>query len=233
MTTFGLAALLAQADAAARRRLLRDFHGTDDPAHVACIAERLGDDTPAVCEAAVDALVRCGGDAAAAAAAGALAAENPAQRGYAVDVLVRLGPPAVPRLAELLKSPDHDVRKYSAEALAAVGDAAALTLLIQALQDEDVTVAAAAAEALGHLGLPEAIPSLAAILTADARAGLDWTGCAVQRSTAWGRSAGEPRSRRSAPSPRAPISRYWRWLSRQLDMPPPLILRVRSRFSQT
>ena len=170
MTTDYLFAALEQADAIERRRILRDLPPTNDPATLGLIARSLSDPSTAVCEAAIEALTRHGGHDAAEAAAPGLRSNDPAQRGYAVDALIRLGSDAIPTMTTLLADPDHDVRKYAAEALATVGDQRAVAALGVLLEDRDVTVAAAAAEALGLLGLPDAIPALAEV----ARDGLDW-----------------------------------------------------------
>ena len=170
MRTNDLQVVLDTADALGRRRILRDLPPTQDPVTLGVIARSLSDASPAVCEAAIEALTRSGGSTAVDAATPSLRSDDPAERGYALETLVRLGSAAVPTMTILLDDPDHDLRRYAAEALARVSSQSSLAALVVLLHDEDVTVAAAAAEGLGQLGSPEAIPALAE----SARDGSDW-----------------------------------------------------------
>ncbi len=81
---------------------------------------------------------------------------NPGRRNAAVEALVRAGARAIPRLLEALRADDVDVRKFSVDALAGIGDPCALAGLVERLGDRDVNVRAAAADALGAIAGAEA-----------------------------------------------------------------------------
>ena len=161
MEAMELSAALSRSSAQERRLILEALDGSAGMDVLKAVARHLQDESPSVCEAAVDALVRFGGEAAAEAASEALWAEDASHRGYALEALVDLGAGALGTLLRLLGNADRDIRKYAADALGRVGDAAALPALVAALEDEDVNVAATAAEAMGMLALPEAVPALA------------------------------------------------------------------------
>jgi len=170
MEAMELSAALGRSGPQERRLILESLDGPADREVLRTVGRHLQDESPSVCEAAVDALVRFGGEAAAEAASAALWAEEASHRGYALEALIGLGAEALGTLYRLLVDEDRDIRKYAADALGRIGEAAALPALIDALGDEDINVASAAAEALGMLGLPEAVPALAgAVVT-----GPDW-----------------------------------------------------------
>lgn len=179
MNATTLRSALSHADAAERRRLLAGLAEFTDPETATIVAHHLGDPSPAVCEAAVAALGREASLAGATAAAARLASPQAAERQFALEALVRIGAPALPALNALMQSPDRDLRRYGAEALAALRDPAALPALALALRDPDVSVVATAAEGLGSLCSPGAVPALRAVL-----GGPDWVKVAALHSLA-------------------------------------------------
>ena len=161
-----------------RKRALDEFPPASDPATLDVVAGCFGDDTPAVCEAAVDALARMTSVAAASAAVRHLDAAQPAERGYAADALARCGHHATPIVIGLLKEEAPSKRKYAVEILARIGGPIAVNALIEALDDMDTDVAAGAAEALGTLKETGSVPHLVAALNHPS----DWVRYAVVRS---------------------------------------------------
>jgi len=86
--------------------------------------------------------------------------DNAGLRNTAVEILTRLGRLAVPRLIEEVRSPDHDVRKFSLDILGGIDDERSVPAMRAALADDDGNVRAAAAENLGRLAAIDAVPDL-------------------------------------------------------------------------
>lgn len=161
---------LAMGAESTRRRTLETLPPLEQLEQLRDVAACLGDPSPAVCEAAVDALVRADSEAAAEAAAEHLRADEAGERCYAMDALVRLASRAVPVLIRRLGDPHRDVRKFAVDGLAAIACPSSLPALVSALEDTDANVAAAAAEALGAFRAPQAMHALTGVL----ERGPDW-----------------------------------------------------------
>ncbi len=134
-----------------RRAILSRFNCCDDIGTLTIVANFLGDTSPVVCKAAVDALVRCANPVVAQATSLHLHSSNPSERGYALAVLSSLGENALFELGSLLQDPEPDIRKYACYALVNIPGKISADLLCSVLQDKTPEVAAAAADALGHL----------------------------------------------------------------------------------
>jgi HEAT repeat protein len=152
------------------RNILRGHFITEDPRVTALVANLLRDPSPAVCEAAVEALARCQNTVAAEAAVIHLRSSEPSERGYALDALILLGNHALPTLTRLLDDPDLNVRKLATDGLANIHAPESLPAILNALASSQILVAAAAAEALGMFGNLEAVP----ILGSTVEQGPDW-----------------------------------------------------------
>ena len=137
----------------------------------------LSDPSPAVREAALDALACIAGAPVVRAVLPALRSDHVPLRNAACFLLAQLGETAVGPLAELLTDADKDVRLFAVDALAGIGSRSAEAGIVRALEDADVNVAAAAAAALGEIGADSAVPSLIAALGLDS-----WVRCAAAKS---------------------------------------------------
>ncbi len=153
-----------------RRQFLMNLSIPDDLMTVALVAHHLGDPSPAVCEAAVEALSRCENLMAAEATAVHLHSTEAAERGYALETLIRLRTHALPILIHLLMDSDPNICQFAIDAIGRINEPECLPVLLRELASEEILVAAAAAIALGQLDNPEALPALAAALLR----GPDW-----------------------------------------------------------
>lgn len=160
-----------------RRCAAEDLGECGDQSAVESLVHVLADPSPAVCEAALDALERIGGEAVVQAALLALHSEHVPLRNAASLLLGELGEAAVGPLTELLDDQNKDVRLFAIDTLARIGSRSAETALVRALEDAEVNVAAAAAGALGQIGGTSSVEPLIAALKADS-----WVRCAAAKS---------------------------------------------------
>jgi HEAT repeat protein len=149
----------------------------------------LSDPSPAVREAALDALARIGGEPVVRAVLPALHSDCVPLRNAVCFLLGQLGEAAVGHLCELLTEANKDVRLFAIDTLSSIGSRTAEAGIIRALEDVDVNVAAAAAAALGEIGARSAVPPLIAALRSDS-----WVRCAVAKSLG---QLGGPEARRT------------------------------------
>lgn len=168
---------LASTDESTRRFAVEDLGDTRDPRLVQSLFSMLEDESAAVREAAVEALVRIGGEETVLAVLPALRSDNAPLRNDACVILQRIGEPAIQHLSQLLSDEDKDVRKFAVDVLSLIGTGAANEVIVHALQDTDTNVAVSAAEALGRIGSREAVGAMAQSLRAST-----WMRCAVAKS---------------------------------------------------
>ncbi|MEI7849909.1 MAG: hypothetical protein WCK35_29215, partial [Chloroflexota bacterium] len=151
---------------------LSRFDFCDDISALTSVANFLGNSAPAVCESAVDALVRCGNLVAAQAAAVHIHSKLQSERGYAMKVLSSLGEHALMELTSLLQDVDPEIREFAMVTLLSLPKKKSADLLFSALQAEAQTVSVAAAAALGRLAQQQtAEPLFQAVQEASGRIG--------------------------------------------------------------
>ena len=167
---------LGSADETTRRFAAEDLGDCGDETAVEPLVGALSDPSPAVREAALDALTRIGGEAVVLAVLPALRSENVPLRNVACCLLGQLGQTAVAHLSPLLADGDKDVRLLAIDTLANIGSCSAEAAIIRALNETDVNIAAAAA-ALGEIGAQSAVGPLIATLKSDG-----WVRCAAAKS---------------------------------------------------
>ena len=172
-----LIADLQSPDETTRRFAAEDLGDCQEAVAVEPLVGLLADPSPAVREAALEALTRIGGEPVVRAVLPALRSEQVPLRNAACFLLSQLGKTAVEHLCELLADADADVRLFAVDTLAGIGMHAAEAGIIRALADADVNVAAAAAAALGEIGTCAAVAPLIAALRADS-----WVRCAAAKS---------------------------------------------------
>lgn len=168
---------LRSPDETARRLAAEDLGDWGDVAAVEPLVGVLSDSSPAVREAALDALVRIGGEPVVRAVLTALRSDHVPLRNAACFLLSQLGETVAGHLAALLTDADKDVRLFAIDTLGSIGSRSAEAGIIRALEDADVNVAAAAAAALGEIGADSTVPALIAALASDG-----WVRCAVAKS---------------------------------------------------
>jgi HEAT repeat protein len=168
---------LASDDESTRRFAVEDLGDTQDPQVLQPLFFMLEDESAAVREAVVEALVRIGGEEAVLAVLPALRSDNAPLRNDACVILQRIGEPAIQHLSDLLSDEDKDVRKFAVDVLALIGTGSAHEVIVRALQDTDTNVAVAAAEALGRIGCVDAVGAMARSLRAST-----WMRCAIAKS---------------------------------------------------
>ncbi len=93
---------------------------------------------------------------------------------------------ALPLLARTLRHPDARVRRETVRAVAGIRDKLAEEMLVAALADDDPQNVGLAARYLSTLGIPEAVPNLAAVARGDGKGNRD-TGARVEAIEALGR----------------------------------------------
>ena len=137
----------------ARNRIatLARFNFCDDICALTSVANFLGNSIPAVCESAVDALIRCANLVAAQAAAVHIHSKVQSERGHAMTVLSSLGEHALMELTSLLQDVDPEIREFAVDTLINLPKKKSADLLYSTLQAEAQTVSVAAAAALGEL----------------------------------------------------------------------------------
>lgn len=90
-------------------------------------------------------------------------------------------PPDIEGAIQLLRSPDVQIRQFTAYLLGQAGDSRAIEPLIDTLQDEHVGVRGAAANALGNIGDISAVPYLKPLLKQGNRQLVVWAAFALTR----------------------------------------------------
>jgi HEAT repeat protein len=164
-------------DETTRRWAVEDLGDCGDDAAVELLVRALADPSPAVCEAALDALERIGGETVVQAALPALRSEHVPLRNAASLLLSQLGETAVEHLVGMAADEEKDVRLFAIDTLGRIGSPSAEAAIIRMLTDPDINVAAAAAAALGEVGTASAVGPLIEALKADS-----WVRCAVAKS---------------------------------------------------
>ena len=155
---------LQQSGSDLKREAIRRISAAPSPDGERTLVGLLADSSHGVRETAAEALRAIGGVVALESLIPLLYSDRPFVRNTAIEVLIGLGPWVAPRVAALRGDSDPDVRKFSADILAAVGGRESLSPLLALLDDSNDNVRHAAAEALGRLGLAEAVPRLSALL---------------------------------------------------------------------
>lgn len=168
---------LTSDDESTRRFAVEDLGSLRDPQVVQPLFSMLEDESAAVREAAIEALVCIGGEETVLTVLPALRADNAPLRNDACLILQRIGNPAITHLAQLLTDEDKDVRKFAVDVLAVIGTTSAQEAITRSLRDTDINVAIAAAEALGRIGCREAVGAMTQSLRATT-----WMRCAVAKS---------------------------------------------------
>jgi len=168
---------LRSEDESVRRIAAEDLGDCGDSDGVEPLVDALSDPSPAVREAATEALIRIGGERVVVHALTELRSESAAARTAACCVLKQLGEVAVPHVAQQLADDDKDVRLFAIDILAGIGSPSAEQALMATLEDRDASVAADAANALGEIHAVAAVDALIGALRAN-----PWIRCAVARS---------------------------------------------------
>jgi HEAT repeat protein len=120
------------------------------------LIKALSDESPAVQEAAMQALIKIGGEVAAYMTLPVLR-KGAAQRNAALVVLKELGAKSVPLLYDLLRDLDDDMRKFALDLLGDIKEGVQMDKIAPMLNDKNPNVRASAARALGCLGDKNAV----------------------------------------------------------------------------
>jgi HEAT repeat protein len=156
-----LLAQLNEADESLRRMAVEELGELRDPRAIPALARMLGEEKHiGVLEAAGEALVKIGGLESAGAVVPLLATAEVFVKNLVCEVLIALGETALGAVIPLLKSPDHDVRKFAADVIGDIRSASAVGALIDSMADPDVNVICSALEALGKIGSGSAIDAM-------------------------------------------------------------------------
>ncbi|HYO93528.1 MAG TPA: HEAT repeat domain-containing protein [Polyangiaceae bacterium] len=140
-----------------------------NPGAIGPLTRALSDAEPLVRATAATALGVSGSSQAVVGLLGQLDDSAPEVRERVVRALARLRDVrAVVPLVAKVDDPQPAVRRAAARALGELGDARAVSALILALRDSDAEVRSAALDALGELAEPSALPSVVALLAAEA-----------------------------------------------------------------
>ncbi len=164
-------------DETMRRFAAEDLGDCSEEAAVTPLVSALSDPSPAVREAALDALTRIGGEPVVRAVLPVLRSDHVPLRNAVCLLLKQLGETAVRHFCGLLTDTNRDVRLFAIDTLAGIGSCQAMAALMIALREADVNVAATVAAALGEIGSPAAVPALIAALDSDS-----WIRCAAAKS---------------------------------------------------
>jgi len=120
------------------------------------LIKALSDESPAVQEAAMQSLIKIGGEVAAYMTLPVLR-KGAAQRNAALVILKELGTKTVPLLYDLLHDLDDDMRKFALDLLGDIKEGVQMDKIVPMLNDKNPNVRAAAARSLGCLGDKNAV----------------------------------------------------------------------------
>src|SRR5512143_1876394 len=161
-------AMMGSDDPETRRLAVLALSATGLPAALQPMLRAVGDGDWRVRKAAVEELLKAGGEEVFEGLYRHLfSGDNAGARNSAAEALTRLGAPAAAALGERLGEADPDVRKAIVDIIGAIGARESAGALIRALDDEDPNVRASAAEHLGRMKATEALDRLVSYLGSD------------------------------------------------------------------